>query len=561
MLKQVQESDFVIVVCTETSARRLAADAGSRKGKGVRWEEGAILQCLHDEGENRRFIPVVLDHGDTSHIPPALKSATHYDLSTEAGYDDLHRALTNQPRIEKPTVGPVRQRLPDPTPDESKVTALLSQCPDPLHRDIVAAAIGQEVTDFDVTLQQLVRIGLLKIENDGVRLVGLTPDDIPAPTKDLLSSSLEAALDFVRDHPDSESRSQISNVVCLALAADISTAAVSVSRTFRSIQSFLKSAGDKQLVLRIARRSIEASRAPGRGPEQVKDEAVAAICGVSWVYQRTGRLSEALAEAERSLELGAAIRWDRNTAFCHKCLGRLKRMQAEASRDAKQRGILLADSVDLLRKAIQEFTALELEEEVGDCFSLLARTYLFAGNRLEARTAIGSAEERLVNEANKDYLDLQIVKGDLAWHVNRRSAESLYTEVVTGTGDDDAQRSEIKARAYLRRGQVRVALEEKDKALEDFRQAARIWDQLHDPTADFAHWEIARLGAKWMDRETEALLEREPVGVMVRAARIVSEATANRAPGRSYRGKLPRKYLRGAISRARAELATHQPAW
>ena len=562
MLKHVRESDSVIVVCTKTYARRVAANAGSREGRGVRWEESAILQCLHEEGENRRFFPVVFDHGDIRHIPPALKSATYYDLSTEDGYDGLHRALTNQPRIERPPIGPVRRRLPDLTPDESKVTALLTLCPDPLHRDIVAAVINEEVTDVEVALQRLVRIGVLKFEDDAVRHVGPTPDDTPAPTEeDLLRSSLEAALDFVRDHSVAESRSQIMNVVSLALAADISTAAVSVSRTFRTVQSFLKSTGDKQLVLRIARRSIEASRASVRGRQQVEEEAVAAICGVSWVYQRTGRLSEALAEAERSLALGAAIRWDINTAFCHKCLGRLKRMQAEASRGTEEQGSLLADSVELLGKAIREFTTLELEAEVGDCYSLLARTHLVAGNRREARTAIGKAEERLVNETSKDYLDLQIVKGDLAWRVNRRSAESMYAAVVTGTGDDDAQRSEIKARAYLRRGKVRVSLGEKDNALRDFGQAARIWDELHDPAADFAHWEIERLEAPWMDRETEALLVREPVGVRVRAARIVTEDTEQRPVGRSYRRKLPRMYLQGAISRARAKLATDQPAW
>ena len=125
------------------------------------------------------------------------------------------------------------------------------------------------------------------------------------------------------------------NVVTLAKAADIGTAADQVSRTFRTIQSCLKSAGDKRLVLEVARRSIEASKAPGRRKAQVEDEAIAAICGVSWVYQRTGRLPEALTEAKRSLELGKDISWHRNTAFCLKCLGRLKRMQSEGLRTRK----------------------------------------------------------------------------------------------------------------------------------------------------------------------------------------------------------------------------------
>ena len=120
----------------------------------------------------------------------------------------------------------------------------------------------------------------------------------------------------------------------------------------------------------------------------MEDEALAVICGISWVYQRTGRLSEAAAEAERSLALGRAINWDRNTAFCLKCLGRLKRMQSENLQDAKQRIGLLAASAKVLREAILEFTKLNLEAEVGDCYSLLARTHFVAGNRKAASDAI-----------------------------------------------------------------------------------------------------------------------------------------------------------------------------
>ena len=181
-----------------------------------------------------------------------------------------------------------------------------------------------------------------------------------------------------------------------------------MSRTFPIIQSWLKSSGDKRLVLDIARRSIEASKSPGRGREQVRDEALAIICGVSWVYQRTGRLLEARTEAERSLALGQDINWDRNTAFCNKCLGRLNRMEAETVSDVQQR----------------------------------------------------------INEPRT-----------------------------------------------------------------------------------------------WVDRETELLLTREPVGVRVRVARIVKNETAARPVGRSHREKLSQNYLRGLISRAKREYAVERPAW
>jgi hypothetical protein len=44
-----------------------------------------------------------------------------------------------------------------------------------------------------------------------------------------------------------------------------------------------------------------------RTEEFVRYEAQALICGVSWVYQRIGRLSEAKVEAEKSHRLGQDI--------------------------------------------------------------------------------------------------------------------------------------------------------------------------------------------------------------------------------------------------------------
>ena len=561
MKRQTQESDFVIVVCTETYARRFAGNETSGKGKGAAREGLLIDQSLYDSGENHRFIPVVFDQTDVDHIPPVLKNATYYDLSTDAGYSGLHRALTNQPRFVRRPLGPIPKRLSDLDPHESKATELLHLCPDPLPLEVIARVVGQEVSEVATTLQRLVNIDVVKIEQNVVRREERSADGIPVPSDNVVGSALEAALDFVKNHCNAAGRAQIMNVVALAKTADIDVTPTPVSNTFRTIQSFLKSSGDKRLVLEVARRSIRASKVSGRRREQVKDEAVAAICGVSWVYQRTGRLSEALVEADHSLKLGVAIHWDRNTAFCNKCLGRLKRMESEAEQDVHQRAALLKNSVELLREAIDEFTKLELEAEVGDCYSLLARTYLLAENRQAAREAIREADERLVDSTTKDYLDLQIVMGDLMLHTNRRSAETVYTDVLTTkTGEDDAQKSEIMARAYLQRGKVRAALDEKDRALADFRRAAEIWDDLEDPTADVAHWEIERTSS-WMDKETEGLLTREPVGVRVRVARMVGNETAGRPVGRSHRKKLPRDYLRGVVSRAREQFVVDRPVW
>ena len=342
MERQVQESDFIIAICTETYMRRFTGNETDGKGKGAAWEGQSIYQLLYDAVENRRVIPVVFSHADVAHIPFVLKSATYYDLSTQDGYAELNRALTNQPRVERPPLGPIVKRLPDLDVRESDVAALLELCPDPLPLEVVARVVGQQAVQLRTTLQRLLKSGTLEIRNETIRLNHRSAGGIPAPSNDLVRIALEVALDFVENQRNATSRGQVMNVVALMKTADIHTAPTQVSRTFRTIQSWLKSSGDRHLVLDVARRSIEASRVlphrrnQARGRQQVQDEAVAAICGVSWVYQRTGRLSEALAKAQSSLALGEALHppWDQNTAFCHKCLGRLKRMQSE---DAERR--------------------------------------------------------------------------------------------------------------------------------------------------------------------------------------------------------------------------------
>ena len=450
MQKTINNSDFIIAVCTDTYKRRFEGNDPPGTGKGAMWEGQLIQQILYDSGGNDRVIPIVFDKADIVYIPSVLKSATYYDVSTVSGYRDLHRALTNQPRVEKPPLGSIPTRLPDLDPSESITCALLRLCPDPLPSEVVARVLSHEVNEVTTGLQKLIRNGVLTIDDNTVRLEDTSVVDIPEPSEDDISSALEAVLHFVERQRGAVGRAQMMNVVTLAQTADITKAAVQVSRTFRTIQSYLKSSGNKRLVLEVARRSIEASKAPGRGPDQVEDEAVAMICGVSWVYQRTGRLSEALTAAEDSMEIGLAIKWDRNTAFCHKCIGRLKRMEAETVREPQQKTRLLNESAELLNKAIDDFTRLGLEPEVGDCYSLLARTFLAAEDRQAAGLAIKEAEDRLVDSANKDFLDLQIVKGDLVEANNPMTAEIIYTEVLTAeNGEEDAQNSEIMARAYL----------------------------------------------------------------------------------------------------------------
>ena len=162
-----------------------------------------------------------------------------------------------------------------------------------------------------MTLARVLHANVVTIRDGLVQLLDPLADGIPsAPSTQAIGAALAALLNFIADRQNAISprRRQALNAALLAEHADIRVASVDISRTFRTIQSFLKSSGDKRLVLDVARRSIAASKVSGRTPTQTEDEAIALICGVSWVYQRTGRLPEAITKADISLQLGQRYR-------------------------------------------------------------------------------------------------------------------------------------------------------------------------------------------------------------------------------------------------------------
>jgi len=113
MDRQIENSDFVLVICTETYYRRVMGTEEEGKGLGVRWESTLTYQDIYDAGgENTRFIPVLFHPGKVEHIPKPLRGATHYYVDMEQGYENLYRRLTNQPKTEKPVQGKLRELPP-----------------------------------------------------------------------------------------------------------------------------------------------------------------------------------------------------------------------------------------------------------------------------------------------------------------------------------------------------------------------------------------------------------------------------------------------------------------
>ncbi len=106
MERQIDEADFVLVVCTETYERRYRGAEDPRRGLGGSWEGAIVTQHLYEaQANNTRFIPVLFSSSDETHVPFVLRGTTRYRVDTKDGYVRLYRHLTAQPEVRRPELG------------------------------------------------------------------------------------------------------------------------------------------------------------------------------------------------------------------------------------------------------------------------------------------------------------------------------------------------------------------------------------------------------------------------------------------------------------------------
>jgi SEFIR domain len=109
MEQEVKKADYVLVVCTETYARRAMGEERAGAGLGVQFESSVIRQGIYDAAMwNVKFIPVLLKSSDAQHIITSLRGVANYKLDTDDGYEKLYRRLTDQPHARQPPLGPLR---------------------------------------------------------------------------------------------------------------------------------------------------------------------------------------------------------------------------------------------------------------------------------------------------------------------------------------------------------------------------------------------------------------------------------------------------------------------
>ena len=109
-INQVEEAEFVLVVCTQQYNRLFSGKEETLEGKAVNWQGAIITQSIYDSQSNHtKFIPIAFSAQDSAHIPIILRGATFYVIDTPTGYEQLYRRLTNQSATPMPELGVIQQ--------------------------------------------------------------------------------------------------------------------------------------------------------------------------------------------------------------------------------------------------------------------------------------------------------------------------------------------------------------------------------------------------------------------------------------------------------------------
>lgn len=107
MDRNVKNSDFVLVVCTEIYYNRTMGT--DEKGMGIKWESTLIYQQLYNAGSNNtKFIPIYFKDGKFEHIPEVLQGATFYNVDDLESYEKLYWRLRGV-KAKKPELGKLRE--------------------------------------------------------------------------------------------------------------------------------------------------------------------------------------------------------------------------------------------------------------------------------------------------------------------------------------------------------------------------------------------------------------------------------------------------------------------
>jgi CheY-like chemotaxis protein len=113
MLKQIQEADFVLLVCTATYRRRFEGQEAEGTGRGAVYEGMLVTQILYEAStKSRKFITLLPEHEPESSVPLFLLPFARYRYPSD--YENLYGHLTEQPELIAPPLGKLRKRRSPP---------------------------------------------------------------------------------------------------------------------------------------------------------------------------------------------------------------------------------------------------------------------------------------------------------------------------------------------------------------------------------------------------------------------------------------------------------------
>jgi hypothetical protein len=404
--------------------------------------------------------------------------------------------------------------------------------------DLCRLVISKIDVDDDALFEGLVkRIMALENKQSGANVPGgsspsvVPPEPLALARTDKGMSRLRTVMhDLETTAPDSAQALDLVHE-WLALSADPNCCDTWFVNAFPFAERVAKSTGDIRLMRDLSDTCLRVlAAAEPKLKTEYQLEARVLICGRGWHLQRDHLLDEAMDANKRGIQLAEKYEDARTEAFGKKCLGRIQRILAEEAA-APEQAHLLRESVSSLVKARELFARIAgtRDAEVGDCFSLEARTHLVRYQLTSNEDALRQSEEALVAAerilapgASKDYLDFVILKAELEL-VNDKfeSGLKLVGEAIERLlSRQGAQYSEILARAYRVRASLRLAAQGdggQEYAVRDFERAADIFSklgQLH--AAALCEWDMIPLERPaWLSLN----VPREELGELARQAR------------------------------------------
>lgn len=447
----------------------------------------------------------------------------------------------------------------------SAALVIMQACKVGIPAKVIASALNSSESEIETELRDLTDRHIVTL--DGEHLWCMKPLATPITIRDaqtLFAKALSSLLSFIDSLPNGTSiRPHVANIISLSKKCRGSDPDL-VAKVFSRLDRKLKRIGNKRLVWFVANLSIKACRSirdPDRSVSEA--EAQALICGTSWAFQRLHKIDKARVDANEAYQLALNIRLDRSLAYCVKCRGRLCRMEAEQMPNGEAKTVRLKESVALLLEAIDRFSHLAEfgpeDPEVGDCYSLLGRTHLVLGELSEADVALQRAGLLIVDESSKDFIDLELLKADVeAFKGNRHVAGQLLDRAIAISVAADPEISEMRARAFFKRGENRESVGDRVGASSDYRSAKWIWESLQDEQfAAVAAWEETRIGQSLSKDSLALLINACPdVRVRVEAVSLHNEELQSLGQRTVARRREPSKgYWLQIVKRARERVA------